>query len=120
MAVKEYNKNTTYFPEGNPGEDGCIPAVPPFVDQYIGRMRIVTSVNGKTGDVILNLGDSTYIHQQTVANATWVITHNLDKYPSVTVVDSAGSVVIGDVQYVSRNQIILTFRGAFSGTAYLN
>lgn len=120
MSVKEYDKNTTYFPEGNPGEGGCIPAVPPFIDQYIGRMRIVTSVNGKTGDVFLDIGDSTYIHQQMVASTAWVITHNLDKYPSVTVVDSAGSVVIGEVQYISRNQIIVTFQGAFSGTAYLN
>lgn len=120
MSVKHYDKNTSYFPEGNPSEDGCIPAVPDFIDQYAKKLRIVTSVNGKTGDVFLDIGDSTYIHHQSVASIVWVITHNLDRYPSVTVVDSAGSVVIGDVQYMSRDQIVLTFQGAFSGTAYLN
>ena len=64
--------------------------------------------------------ESTFIHTQNVASAEWTIQHNLDKYPSVTVVDSAGSVVIGDCQYTSRNTVVLTFNGGFSGKAYLN
>lgn len=64
--------------------------------------------------------ESTFIHTQAVASAEWTIQHNLDKYPSVTVVDSAGSVVIGDCQYTSRNAVVLTFNGGFSGKAYLN
>ena len=63
---------------------------------------------------------NTYVHDQMVASAHWTIEHNLDKYPSVSVVDSAGSIVIGDVQYISRNQLIVTFIGEFSGKAYLN
>jgi len=62
----------------------------------------------------------TYVHTQSVASAQWTIEHNLDKYPSVTVVDSAGTVVIGDCQYISRNAVVLSFIGAFSGKAYLN
>lgn len=64
--------------------------------------------------------DQTYTHQQTVASAEWTIAHNLHKYPSVTVVDSAGSVVVGGVQYLSLNDVVITFSGPFSGTAYLN
>ena len=64
--------------------------------------------------------ENTYIHTQSTASAEWRIQHNLDKYPSVTVVDSAGSVVIGDCQYISRNEVVLTFSGGFSGKAYLN
>ena len=62
----------------------------------------------------------TYIHDQMSSADTWTINHNLDKYPSVSVVDSAGSLVIGDVQYISRNALIVTFVGEFSGKAYLN
>lgn len=62
----------------------------------------------------------TYIHDQMSSSDTWTINHNLDKYPSVSVVDSAGSLVIGDVQYISRNALIATFIGEFSGKAYLN
>ncbi len=61
-----------------------------------------------------------YIHTQGTASNTWTINHNLEKYPSVMVVDSAGSVVIGDVNYQTINQIIVYFSGTFSGKAYLN
>lgn len=61
-----------------------------------------------------------YTHLQGSASNTWTINHNLGKYPSIMVVDSAGSVVIGDVSYVTINQIIVYFSGTFSGKAYLN
>lgn len=47
-------------------------------------------------------------------------THNLGKRPAVTVVDSAGTVVIGEVDYLDDNTVRLTFCAAFSGTAYFN
>lgn len=65
-------------------------------------------------------GSSTYIHTQDSASNIWVITHNLNKYPSVTIVDSAGSVVIGEVVYNDSNKVTVSFIGAFSGKAYLN
>lgn len=61
-----------------------------------------------------------YVHQQMIPASQWIINHNLGFYPSVTVIDSANNVVIGDVNYTSINQIILTFRGSFSGIAYLS
>lgn len=63
---------------------------------------------------------STYTHDQSVASDTWTITHNLARYPSVTIVDSAGTVVVGGIAYVSVNQIVVTFSAAFSGKAFLN
>jgi len=63
---------------------------------------------------------STYVHTQGEAAAVWIIEHNLEKYPSVTVVTSAGTVVIGDVMYNNDNLITITFNGAFKGKAYLN
>lgn len=71
-------------------------------------------------DNIVNIVNQTYIYEQPSASAVWTINHNLGKHPSVTVVDSAGTVVVGDVQYTSNDQIICTFTGAFSGMAYLN
>lgn len=61
-----------------------------------------------------------YIHTQGTASNTWTINHNLGKYPSVMVSDSAGTIVIGEVKYVTINQIIVYFSGTFSGKAYLN
>lgn len=65
-------------------------------------------------------GDLTYVHNQSTASATWNITHNLGKYPSISVVDSAGNDVVGDYDYTGINSVKLTFAGAFSGKAYLN
>lgn len=64
--------------------------------------------------------DANYVHSQGVPAAQWVITHNLGKKTSVTVVDSADQVVIGQVTYNSVNQVTLDFQGSFSGKAYFN
>lgn len=60
-----------------------------------------------------------YIHTQAVPSATWNVTHNLNTYPAITVVDSANSVVIGDAEYLDTNNVVLSFSAPFSGKAYL-
>ena len=60
-----------------------------------------------------------YVHTQTVASATWNITHPLGGRPSVTIVDSGATVVIGDVAYNSDTSVTVSFASAFSGYAYL-
>lgn len=65
-------------------------------------------------------GDRHYEHRQTEASSVWVIVHNLDKWPSVTVVDDAGNVVVGDVVYVNKDTVRVVFSAEFSGRAYLN
>lgn len=64
--------------------------------------------------------DAFYLHNQMVASSTWTITHNLNKYPSVTIVTSAGDEVEGNVSYTSINSVQLTFSAPFGGKAYLN
>ena len=61
-----------------------------------------------------------YIHKQTVAADVWLIEHDLNKHPSATIVDSANSVVYGNIDYIDRNTLKVSFIGAFSGKAYLN
>lgn len=67
-----------------------------------------------------NGNDSNYVHNQLSPSAVWTITHNLNKYVSVVVVDSADSVVVGDITYVDTNTIIITFSAPFSGRAFIN
>lgn len=61
-----------------------------------------------------------YTHIQSAPSTTWTIVHNLGYHPSVTVVDSADSAVVGDVTYVSTNELIVSFSVAFGGKAYLS
>ena len=65
-------------------------------------------------------GDKTYVHYQRVQSDVWEIQHDLDKYPSVFIVDSANSAVVGDIHYVDANKVIVTFSAAFSGKAFCN
>jgi hypothetical protein len=69
---------------------------------------------------VLVAGGATYIHTQASASSSWVINHGLSRRPSVTIVDSAGNVQIGEVLYTSDNSITVTFASAFGGYAYIN
>lgn len=69
-------------------------------------------------DIIADSG--TYTQCFEIATVKWTITHNLGKFPSVTVVDLDNNVVVGDVDYLSTNIIQITFSIPFSGCAFLN
>jgi hypothetical protein len=56
---------------------------------------------------------------QSTPAAVWTITHPLRRMPDVTVVDSSGREVEGEVQYPDDHTVIVRFGAAFSGTAYL-
>ncbi|HHX67003.1 MAG TPA: hypothetical protein GX708_02975 [Gallicola sp.] len=79
------------------------------------------AISGSYNDLIDKpLEKTTYIHAQNTPLSEWLINHNLQRYPSINVVDSGGSVVLGDIQYIDENNILLKFNGGFSGKAYLN
>ena len=61
-----------------------------------------------------------YTFTQARAATQWEIAHNLGKYPSVTIVDSAGTQLVGEVTYTDENNVVISFTAAFSGKAYLN
>lgn len=65
-------------------------------------------------------GDKSFIFTQATASSQWEIDHNLDKYPSVSIVDSGGNEVVGDVTYLTKNKLSVAFTAPFSGKAYLN
>lgn len=66
------------------------------------------------------VNDKNYIHNQVVASGTWQIQHNLDKFPSISVVDSGDNLVVGEVKYIDLNNVLITFTSVFSGKAYFN
>lgn len=61
-----------------------------------------------------------FIYTQNTPSATWTISHNLAFHPNVTVVDSSGSIVEGEISYPNPATVLLTFAAAFSGNAYLS
>ena len=71
---------------------------------------------------IFTSGDKNFVSNQLnfSAGAAQTITHNLGKFPSVTVVDSNGKQVIGEVQHTSVNALAVTFQNAFAAKVYVN
>lgn len=64
--------------------------------------------------------DKNYVHNQISSTSSWTVVHNLNKFPSVTIVDSAGTVVVGEIQHDSNIQTTISFSAPFSGKAYFN
>lgn len=82
---------------------------------------VKTIVFNRRNAAALNLSYvDTYVHYQTISEIEWTVIHNMNKFPSVTIVDSAGSIVEGAVDYINLNSCKITFCGAFSGKAYFN
>jgi hypothetical protein len=70
------------------------------------------------GDQGLSGGD--YIHSQLNADTIWIINHPLSFQPNVTVLDSAGTQVFGDVSYPLPGRIVIEFSSAMGGSALLS
>ena len=72
-------------------------------------------------DAIENVdSDKNFVHTQGAPSDTWTISHTLNKYPSVTIIDSGGTDVIGNIKYIDTTTVVITFASAFSGKAILN
>lgn len=68
-------------------------------------------------------GDKTFWFVQTGPSALWVVEHGLGKRPSVAVVDSTGTEIVGSVTYDADdplNRLTISFSEAVSGAATLN
>lgn len=102
-----------YVEESIEGETTAIPTYEQAVDK-------LTEINEAIRKIELSATDKTYIHNQMTASEVWEINHLLDKHPSVTVTDSAGDEVIGDVHYINQNSLTVTFSAKFAGIAYCN
>lgn len=80
--------------------------------------QILTNVNIMTNSS--STPDKAFEFEQTEPSSVWTIEHGLDKHPSVSIVDNEGNLIMGDVQYIDQNTVIVTLAIDFAGKAYLN
>lgn len=66
------------------------------------------------------VGDKNYVHEQLQASNEWSVNHKLKKYPSVSIIDSAGTNIIGEVTYLDENSLRINLSSIMSGKAFLN
>ena len=86
------------------------------------RTKKIITINSETyeDEIDTETDDSHVYFEQAKPRSKWEIVHNLNKYPSVTVVNEFGTEIICEVRYISKNEIHLLFNGKFRGKAYLN
>jgi len=72
------------------------------------------------GDNVWARANETYTFAQASASVVWTVQHDLDKFPSVTMVLSTGQKGYGDIVYIDENNLTITFASAESGKAYMN
>lgn len=120
------NLNTTTPGQGalDARQGNVLKGMIPNVVDDVTSTSTTAALSANQGYILNNLinekQDKNFYFTQTTASNTWVITHNLNKYPSATIIDSAGTEVVGNITYNSLNQITITFSGAFKGSATLN
>lgn len=89
------------------------------------------TITGESPDQFLNLvlprgepgpagsGDKNYTATFSPTD-NLLVTHNLDKYPAVDVINSAGDEVVGSVNYLTTNTLIVSFSAPFGGRITCN
>lgn len=92
------------------------------VDVSVAENKVtLTSPEAFTGGFLAtSKTQGNYTHQQTLPADEWLISHNLGKYPVVVIADNEGFVQMGTIQYLSLNQVRVTFENEISGFAYLS
>jgi len=68
----------------------------------------------------LSSPDKTFEFTQGQPATTWNIQHDLNKFPSVSVINNNNVVINGEVTYIDKNNVQINFSAGFSGKAYLN
>jgi hypothetical protein len=106
-AVATYLRRGEAGPQGEQGIQG------------VQGVQGVQGIQGPKGDPGDGTGGS-YQHNQIASSAHWVVQHNLGFFPAVTALDSAGSLIAGDVVYVDANNVEVYFSTPSSGKLYLS
>lgn len=86
-----------------------------LVDNDVPNQVIIRSTSASSNSTYTRR----HVHTQSIASTDWVIIHTLGGKPSVTIVDSADTHVVGEVKYDSNTQVTVSFTVPFSGYAYL-
>jgi hypothetical protein len=79
----------------------------------------VATGSGSATQWSASTGDKTYDQSFSVTD-TVDVAHNLGKYPAVTVMDTTGDQVEGDILFIDLNNLTVSFSAPFSGTVTCN
>jgi phosphosulfolactate phosphohydrolase-like enzyme len=111
VVVEQAESQISVVTANNNGRSAYEDAV---ANGYVGTVNewLASLVGGGIG--------ATFVYTQSSPANNWIVNHDLDKYPSITILDTEGFQVEADVEYTSLNQVVLTFNPAFAGKVIAN
>jgi len=86
----------------------------------LGTTNLNLDSDGTSNNFDISSSADRYYTQSFTNQTTVTVTHNLGKYPSTQIFDSAGDQVEGTINHVSINQLVATFGSSFTGTIICN
>lgn len=108
-------------PSGPPGQPGVSgpggPTGPDGASAY--EIWLAQGNVGSTTEFFAAIGNQYFRYVQATPATHWDVVHNLGRYVAVSVVDSAGSTVEGEVTYLSLNELTIDFSAPFAGEAFV-
>jgi len=121
-----------YLEQGASGVDSIDTSDTTFIDMTpttptTGNVEITASLSatGTPDNTKFLRGDNTWAKEtfefiQATPSTNWSIQHDMDKFPSVAVVNNNNVLMYGNITYVDKNNLTINFSAGFSGKAYLN
>lgn len=114
--------------KGDPGKDATNEQIeevintfdlvePELEDEVLLKGNESATLNSITS---LILQQAHYRHDQSDPLSIWHVTHNLNKYPSVSTETISGRIVEGAITYIDSNNLDIEFAYGFSGYANCN
>ena len=70
-------------------------------------------------DTAATAGDKNFTELVSLST-TWTVNHNLNKFPAVSILDTAGTEIYGQIEYVSLTQVVITFVVPVAGRVTCN
>ena len=121
-----------YLEQGASGVDSVDTSDTTFIDMTpttptTGNVEITASLSatGTPDNTKFLRGDNVWAKEtfefiQAAPSTNWSIQHDMDKFPSVAVVNNNNVLMYGNITYVDKNNLTINFSAGFSGKAYLN
>lgn len=107
-------------PAGEQGPDGLSAYEVAVAEGFVGtEQEWLDSLVGPQGPEGPSAEDLTYLTSFTVTDNV-LVQHNLGKLPAVSVIDSSGDEVIGQVEYIDNARVRVRFAAPFSGQVSCN
>ena len=93
-------------------------------DSYVGKggyyLKVMETEDGIEVSAISLESDKNYIHEQTTSATQWIVIHNLNKFPAVTIINSGQKEIIGEIQYLDLNTLVVAFDYSLTGKVICN